>query len=442
MKKLWLVTGIMVLSAALFTAGALGPLAPEATRGTTVPKTTSASLASSPLIRPDDIDATIAALETRLEENNRDARTHAQLGLAFLQKAKTASDPSFYVDAERSFHASLEIQPEENFEALLGMAILQAARHDFRTALKWGVKARRVNRFNADALGVMTDALVELGRYHRAGRALEKMLSLRPDVASYARASFFAQLHGDNRGALRAMKLALDAAGGSPAETAWVSHHLADLYFTEGDLRKAAVYHSAAGRFGGIGTSYSRIGRAEVAIARGDTDTAVRLLEAVVDERPAIEPVTLLGDLYARRGDPEAAREQYRTMHSLYAKERSAGANVDGETAAFYADHGSPRKALSDARAEYRRRKSIEVADTYAWALYRSGRFHEAGRLSREARRLGTKDPTLYFHAGMIEFRAGRHAAARRHLRRSLALDPYNSFDARSATRVLRRLRR
>jgi len=62
-------------------------------------------------------------------------------------------------------------------------------------------------------------------------------------------------------------------------------------------------------------------------------------------------------------------------------------------------------KALAHARSAYEAWPgSIRAADVLSWALYRSGKYDEAQRYSREALGLGTHDSLLLFHAGMINY--------------------------------------
>ena len=63
-----------------------------------------------------------------------------------------------------------------------------------------------INPYSAAALGVQVDALVELGRYEEAERALQRMLDLKPSTASLTRASYHRELHGDISGARLALE--------------------------------------------------------------------------------------------------------------------------------------------------------------------------------------------------------------------------------------------
>jgi Flp pilus assembly protein TadD len=70
----------------------------------------------------------------------------------------------------------------------------------------------------------------------------------------------------------------------------------------------------------------------------------------------------------------------------------------------FELDHGGDvGHALDIARKEWQQRKSVKVADAYAWALYRAGRKDEARSMMNQALRLGTKDPAMQRRAAIIE---------------------------------------
>ena len=64
---------------------------------------------------------------------------HAQLGAAFLQKAKESHDPLCLEKAHRALERSVEIQP--NFSAFKAMADLCNFSHRFEEALRWADRA-------------------------------------------------------------------------------------------------------------------------------------------------------------------------------------------------------------------------------------------------------------------------------------------------------------
>jgi tetratricopeptide (TPR) repeat protein len=235
------------------------------------------------------------------------------------------------------------------------------------------------------------------------------------------------------------MRQAYQSAGNAQ-DGAWASFQLGELYWNEGDVDLAAkLYHRAHL----IDPTYVPpiSGLAKVAWARGRDALAIRRYRSVVERYPLPEYVIALGDLYSKTGQNAEAERQYalvRTEESLF---QANGVNVDLELALFDADHGRAGDGLSAARAEWDRRHGILVADALAWALYRDGRAGEAMPYVRKALGLGMQNALLYFHAGMIERATGDASAARRDLRKSLAINPHFSIlHAEAAARTLHAL--
>lgn len=389
------------------------------------------------------LDRTIASLQARLRENADDWRSYADLGLAYLQKGRLTADPTWYTKAEGVLSRSLSLNEGENSHAVLGMGVLNLARHDFAEALDWGRQAKVLDPYDSQARGVIGDALVELGRYGEAVRAFQKMIDLRPDLSSYSRVSYARELHGDVTGAIGAMREALDASGGVPEDAAWVASQLGDLYLGHGRVARAEREYR---RGAYLAPEYvlPQVGLAKVAAFRGKLDEATEKLAGVVDGYPAPEFVILLGDLYGAAGRENEADQQYELVRAMQQLYRDNGVNTDLEVALFNTDHGVGLEGAVDrARAEYRRRQSIHAADALAWTLYGIGRYRDAARYAKEALRLGTRDPLLHYHAGMIAFRLGNRGEAIRHLSVALAINPNFSYLHRDvAVRTLDRARR
>ncbi len=105
----------------------------------------------------------------------------------------------------------------------------------------------------------------------------------------------------------------------------------------------------------------------------------------------------------------------------------------------FWADHDTRLdEALDVARRERAERRDIYTADLLAWCLYKKGLYAEAKTLIDEALRLGTRDPKLLFHAGMIAAASGDRAGGAKYLRQALAINP--SFDVLQADAARRAL--
>lgn len=386
-----------------------------------------------------NLQSAIASLQQRLQQVPTDWTSWAALGQAYVQEARVSADPTYYPKAEGVLEQSLRLRPQDNEAAMVGMAALAAARHDFSGALRYGERARAVDAYDANVYGVIGDAQVELGDYPGAFRSFQRMVDLRPGLSSYARVSYARELRGDVPRALEAMRAARDVAS-SPSDVAWASYQIGDLYYNSGRLASAerAYRH-------GLQADPTYVpnlqGEAKVAWARGDVAAAVAKYRAATQRYPVPEYVIALGDLYAATGRPALARRQYELLRAEAALFRANGVNVDLELALFDADHGAPRAALRAARAEWGRRHGILVADAFAWALYANGRYTEAAGYARKALALGTRNALLMFHAGMIQARLHHPDAAHALLARALATNPHFSIQhAVGARRMLARL--
>lgn len=420
--------GIVVLAAVgvLVAATALNP------RGSTPDEPAPAAFAptASALLGPaapaGSLQGSISSLQERLRSIPDDWRGFASLGIAYVAQARVTADPSWYPRAEDALRESLRLHDEDNVEALLGLGALALARHDFEAALASGRRAASVNPYDADVYGIIGDALLELGRYDAAFEAFQMMVDTRPDLASYARASYARELLGDVTGAISAMRRAFDAAG-TPNDAAWAAHQLGELEFGRGDIDAAAAWFERGLELD-PGYVPNPAGLAKVAWARGDLEEAIERYGDVVARSPAVEYVGALGDLYASTGLVELAEEQYAVVEATRALAESNGVNVDLEVALFDADHGDPAAALRAAETEWARRESVHVADAYAWALYADGRYAEAADMADRALALGTRSATFLFHAGMIEEALGHDVAAVRLLAEALRLNPHFSI--------------
>ncbi len=431
------VVGAAVLALGLFAAGALGPWGGSADEPEVSTAAASDDALLAPIGRAESLDETIASLQAFLAEGEPDGRSYALLGLAYLQKGRITADPSFYSKAQAAFESSLELQPAENFEAFIGMGTLALGRHQFDVALRWGQQARELDPFDSQVYGVIGDAEVELGHYRRALKTFQKMVDTRPDLSSYARVSYMRELLGDTRGALVAMKQAY-AAAGTPEDAAWSASHLGDLYRKSGHPGLAMAQYQLASEHAPDYPEPS-VGIARIEASRGRLAEAIEVLAPVVERFPAIDPVIVLGDIYALAGRDEDAEAQYELVDAIDELYRSNGANTDLEMTLFLADHDRGAAALKRARAEYERRHSVHVADALAWSLYAVGRYEEADRFSRLAFEQGTREPLFFFHAGMIAAALGDDERARTMLKSAIAMD--RSFSLRMVPVALQTLR-
>ena len=263
-------------------------------------------------------------------------------------------------------------------------------------------------------LGVIVDAQVELGRYDDAARTLQRMVDLKPNLASYARVSYFRELHGDLGGALSAMRLAVSAGGAAPENVAYVQTLLGTLQYTRGNLVAArAAYDEALASFPGYPPAHAGVARVDA--AQGHLARAISGYREVVDRLPLPEYAIALGEAEEASGQRAAARRDYQLVDVEQKLLAQAGVNTDTELAVFDADHGDPAQAVVLARRAWANAPSVRSADALGWSLTRAGPAGGGTRLGspRAEARLARSGLPLPRGDGRAR---GRRAAARAHV--------------------------
>lgn len=339
-----------------------------------------------------------------------------------LQRARETADPARYARAEAAFGEALR-RDRRSVDATIGMGTLALARHDFRGGLRYAQRARRLAPKLARPFSVLVDAELELGRYQQAGSSLQQMIDLRPSMASYARVSYFRELHGDLAGATQAMSLAVSAGGGVPENVAHIQTLFGDLQAMRGRIRAARRAYAAA--LAGVpGYVPALASRAQLDAATGHLRPAIRSYEDIVRRRPLPQYVIALGETQHAAGRRADARETFALVDAERRLLAANGVNSDVEIALFEADHGDRRRAVELAHRAWRAAPSIRSADAVSWALTRSGRPSDGLAWARRALKLGSRDPLILTRAGLSARAAGHDREARRYLHRALQANP------------------
>jgi tetratricopeptide (TPR) repeat protein len=371
--------------------------------------------------------AFVASLQSTLAANASDEHSWALLGLAYQQRARETGDPAYYGKSAGALERARTLDPTD-YLVYSGLGSLALSRHRFAQALAYGRRAHALSPSTARNYGVLGDAEIELGRYRAAFHDFDTMNKLRPSLSSYARISYGRELLGHTAAAIRAMKLAVDAATDTAEPNAWTHVQLGKLSFNHGRLAAAGrEFRTANAIFPNYAYGLDALALEEA--ARGHTRQAIALERRAVSLIPLPQYVGALGDLYRVSGWAGAARREYSLISAIERLLRANGVRVDLEVALFDVDHGIRLPhALELARTGERGRPSIDGDDVLAWALAHNGRCGEALHYSRLALRLGTHDALKFFHRGMIERCLGRLTESRTWLRRALALNPHFSL--------------
>lgn len=327
-----------------------------------------------------------------------------RLGWTFIKKARLSFDAGFYKLAEQCA-ACLEAQGANNADALLLRAHALQSLHHFAAAETAARELVRLRERPFD-YGVLGDVLIDQGKVREGAAAYQKMVDLRPDLQSYARAAHVRWLTGDLAGAIELMKLATAASSpNDPEAGAWAFTRLALYQLQRGTTNDALASCDAALS---LQSDYAPalLARGRVLLAVNRRADAVVELQRAVKLNPLPEYQWALEDaLQTQSIVSRSETEDPRTL-SLYLATR----------------HEDVERAVRLAQQELTNRQDVFTHDALAWSLAAAGRTTEAQAHIKQALAEGTVDARLYFHAGVIAALNDDRHEARRWLEQSAAI--------------------
>jgi tetratricopeptide (TPR) repeat protein len=413
------------------------------------PATPPAAPAEVPAAAPlaPDADASeqaIRFLEAKAKDDPQDIIARNKLVGYYLARVRETGNVEYLTLASRAAHESLESVPAvHNVGGLAALAQVEFASHEFASARDHALQLRKFDPDKLYPYTILGDSLLELGDYDGAAdayREVERGIAGTDGgtLNSETRLARLALLRGKADDAKRhyaaalAAALALDPA---PRETvAWCYWQLGETAFMTGDYAEAERrYRDSLTTFPDYFRALGSLGR--VLAARGDVAGGIAEYERATKIVPDPLFVAALGDLYALAGRDSEAAAQYALVEQIGRLSELNGVLYNRQLALFRADHDrDAESAYAMAAKEYETRKDVYGADAVAWTALKAGRVPEAQAAMTDALRLGTEDPRLLYHAGMIAKAAGDDAGARTYLERALALSP--EFDPLQASRA------
>jgi tetratricopeptide (TPR) repeat protein len=329
-----------------------------------------------------------------MKGGSSDATAFERLGWLFVKKARLSFDAGFYKLAEQCA-ACLEARGSSGPDTLLLRAHVLQSLHHFsaaETAARELVKLRE-RPFD---YGVLGDILIDQGKIQEGAAAYQKMVDLRPDLQSYARAAHVRWLTGDLDGAIELMNLATSAGSpNDPEAAAWANTRLA-LYQLQRGATKQALQSGDAALALQSDYAPAMLAHGRILLAVNRASDAVVELRRAANLNPLPEYQWTLADALAVTGDRQQAAE---------IESQIAGRSTeDPRTLALFlaTRQIDVERAVLLAQKELNNRGDVFTIDALAWALAAAGRSSEAQEYSNKALSQGTTDPRLYLHAGVI----------------------------------------
>lgn len=371
----------------------------------------SCRLVLTPLSGDTPLDQAIAQQQKLIRSGS--SGTLERLGWTFIKKARTSFDAGFYKLAEQCA-ACLEARGSKRPDALLLRAHALQSLHHFRAAEAAARELVSLRERPFD-YGVLGDILIDQGKVREAVAAYQKMIDLRPDLQSYARAAHVRWLTGDLEGAIELMKLATAASSPNDAEaSAWAFTRLA-LYQLQRGATKQALQSCDAALALQASYAPAMLARGRTLLTLNHSAEALADFQRAAQLNPLPEYQWALADALSLTGHHAQAAELQSQI-----VDRST---EDPRTLSLYlATHNRDvERAVRLAEQELTNRGDVFSHDALAWALAVAGRSTEAQHHISRALSEGTRDPRLYLHAGVIASLNGDNREARRWLKAAAA---------------------
>jgi tetratricopeptide (TPR) repeat protein len=380
----------------------------------------------------------IEGLLAAIEQNPKDYKSMLSLSQAYIQEGRVTGEHRYYDKAAIELLDIILQNEPRNFDAICSKATVLLSQHHFTEGLELAKTALAINPDNAFIYGILCDANLELGNYKEAMQMGDKMVSVQPDIRSYARISYLREVNGDYTGAIQAMKLAVDAGYPGLEETEWTRCILGHLYENTFSLDTAEYeYQIALCNRPDYAFAYAGLGR--IAKSKGNYKEAITFFEKAKSTVLDYSFTDELTDLYRLDNQKTKAEKNAQEVIEMLGpntgneSETSHGHYADKELAYAYLKIKDNAKALEHATIEYQRRpNNIDVAECMAWVEYKNDNYKEANKLIDVALKTKSKNPILICRAGLIKIKANQLAAGKELIKKALEKNPFLDIDLRN----------
>lgn len=383
-------------------------------------------------------DPAVTFLENRVAQDPLDFLAWNRLGEKYLQLLRLHGDDALLAKAGYAAEASLKaVSADLNPGGLSLRGRAELAAHRFAAARDTAAEIEKLTPGKIGAALLRADALLELGDYAEAEKAIAEAAKLDDTDSGIAltRQARLELVHGHLESAAKLFTDAWWRAKnqlGAEETAAWCAIQSGELGFRQGRWDEAEWWYTAARE--SLPAWYSIDDHfAELRAAQGHFDESIALYEKLVARVPRPELFQALGDVHLFAGKPDLAQPWYAKARALYTSSAERGEILYlHHGSGFFADSvNEPETAVAWAREDLAQRHTTQAWDALAWSEYKAGHLQEAATALAKALATGAQDAHLLYHASMIRMSAGDLPAGKKALQQALTINPrYNSFHA------------
>ncbi|MCC3465826.1 MAG: hypothetical protein JGK37_07275 [Microcoleus sp. PH2017_06_SFM_O_A] len=383
------------------------------------------------------IQQEITFYQQRLAVDSKSGLNRAALASAYLKMARVTGEGGWFLLAEQAAERSIALLPFDNKGALLVLARIAEARHDFATALRF---AKQVGFDNEDAIALSITSHLATGKISDASIAAEALVNRIPNLGSLTLRALVRESQGRDAEVLQDYRQAMAAEEpGEIAGSARVRSLLGRFYARRGQfvqakalfleaLRLVPRYPLALIYLGDLETRQGNYREAEANYSKVSAYSggAATVFDRLVD-RGMARVKELQGDARS------SAKLRDKAEAGLRQEQVSGGFGHRRDLASLLLEKGRSQdvaEALLLMQEEVKIRRDAVTLDIYAWALSSAGEWQKADRVMADIVRSGIRDAGIFYRAGAIAKTLGKDAESRAYFQQAKEIDP--SFDSRS----------
>ena len=383
------------------------------------------------------LEQDIAFYQERTNLSPDDGLELASLAGAYLTKARVSGWANWYLLSEQAAKRSLANLPVFNHGAILVLAEIAEARHDFKEAIRLANEVLEYQVGNEGASSILITANLAQGNLTEAQGVVDDLIKRVPTAGILSLRALVEVAKGQDEAAQKDFETAITLEQPSDAYgSAWLRTQLGRLHTRHGRSQEAEALYNESLRIASD-FALAQLSLADLKVKTGDYKTATKLYQDVLDRAKdsstVFDHVALHGLWRAKtlQGDTTGATKVWKQAEIILRED--AYTNAFGhprELARLLLERGDIKdlpEAFSLLQKEFANRQDAETLELIAWAFMRNNQYQDAKTMIQEALDQGFQDAGLYYRANLIEEKLGDTKQAEVYFKQAVNIDP--TFD-------------
>jgi tetratricopeptide (TPR) repeat protein len=370
-------------------------------------------------------------LRQRLQQDPESGLHRALLAQTYISMARATGETSWYLLAERTARESLAKLPFDNDGALLALARVNLAKHDFSQSIQIAQQVQD----SVSALPTIISANLAIGETAKARQQADTLVAQSPSLGSFTLRALAQFAQGQVQGAISDFQRAIaQEEAGETGGSVYARTLLGRLYFKQGQLQMAEQLYRESLR---VLPNYepALLNLAELQVRQGQYQAAQDTYDQfffISRKTPTTyDHVALRGIARVKTLQGKATEAaQWRDRAETRLRQDMTTFGHRRELAQLLLERGQLKdvqEALTLINAEVKVRRDSETFSVLAKVLDKLGRQAEAQKAMQLALATGIRDAGLFQQMGQIEIHLGHPERSQSWFQRAAQVDP--TFD-------------